>query len=42
MTFMASPNEPRYDVLSRTTNVPGSLSFSSWIAVKAQEEAQPS
>lgn len=31
-TFIASPKDPRYDVLSRTTNVPGSLSFSSWIA----------
>lgn len=39
---MASPKDPRYDVLSRTRNVPGSLSLSSWIAVKAQAEAQPS
>lgn len=38
---MASPKDPRYDVLSRTTNVPGSLSFSSWMAVKAQARAQP-
>lgn len=38
---MASPKEPRYEVLSRTTNAPGSLSLSSWIAVRAQAGAQP-
>lgn len=35
---MARPKEPRYEVLSLTRNVPGSLSLSSWIAVRAQAE----
>lgn len=38
---MASPKEPRNEVLSLTRNVPGSLSLSSWIAVRAQAGAQP-
>lgn len=39
---MASPKEPRNEVLSLTRNVPGSLSLSSWIAVRAQAGTQPS
>lgn len=37
---MASPKEPRYDVLSRTRNAPGSWSCSSWMAV-GHSGAQP-
>lgn len=34
---MARPKEPRYEVLSLTRNVPGSLSLSSWIAVRDRQ-----